>query len=147
MAGAIRLIVSQSADGTPMLVRFEKLADMILPDLTVQNEGESARTGLFLEARSPGEGVLAEREIDPEDFAMIEYPTGDPERPLGRVAAPAWQQRSYLIRAEIGTAKIAMVRRWLDAEEAEGLRPAGATPLRSEELFQIDLGEAGEAGQ
>lgn len=139
MPSAIRVTVTTGPDGKPELVGYDPIEDMVLPDLADHRSEVPHTWGLFLESRSESDDLLHQRAIDPVEFASIEFPTGDPARPLGRVVAPAGLQRSYLLPLDAAAARIAMVRRWHDTSEAGTLEFTERAP-REEELFSIELG-------
>jgi hypothetical protein len=103
--------------------------------------GQSAReigrsvTGRFVELRSPGGEVLYRRGIDQLIPATVEYPTGDPSRPFGRVKAPRRTTLSLVVPARDGALTMAIVEVRTDTEKGRTKDAQSAT----RNLFALDL--------
>jgi hypothetical protein len=102
--------------------------------------------GMCVELRDGQRRVLYRRSIAQLLPATVEFPTGDPKRPLGRVSAPAAGEVALLVPADLKGRHVAVVGPGPGQPGKAGRartqdEPAGARDLISVEL---PLSEAGE---
>jgi hypothetical protein len=67
------------------------------------------RNGRFVELRGPDREVLYRRAVDQLIPDTVEYPTGDPAQPLGRVAGPRHGEVIILVPDEPAARSVAIV--------------------------------------
>jgi hypothetical protein len=144
MDEAYRLIFSFDDEGI-QLQSMEKLAMRVPPAIAAVSTGaEAGLVGHFVELRDAEGAALYQRPIAPPAL-RLEYPTGDPERPLGRAEAAAPAMMSVLVPAREAGRSVALVEaaapRGADAAGAE-LR-AESAPVRRD-LISVALPAAGE---
>ena len=110
--------------------------------------GQAARPddmGRYIELRDPHRKVLYRRHISELTPETLEYPTGDPARPLGRVTARRGREVALLVPALPEGRTVAIVaasgRRKTDSRSA-AQGESGAGSVR--ELIAVDLPREGE---
>ena len=149
MDEAYRLIFSFDGEGFK-LQSTERVA-MRVPPGTVPKPAAAgfaaaAAPGLaghFVELRDAGGAALYQRPIAAPEALRLEYPTGDPERPLARAETAAPAMMSVLVPAREAGRTVALVEA-APARRGMGLA-AGSAPARRD-LISVDLPAAGETG-
>lgn len=87
------------------LSSVRKLAKRVPPGQSTRSQ----RNGYFIELRGPHDEVLYRRSVNELFPDTLEYPTGDPVRPLGRVAAPRHGTVAILVPAEPDARSVAII--------------------------------------
>lgn len=100
-----------------------------------------APTGRLVELRGPDREVLYRRAVDHLLPDTVEYPTGDPAQPFGRVARPHRGEAIVLVPDEPGARSVAIVA----AEPPTGSRKSArsAQANRPRDLIAVDLPREG----
>jgi hypothetical protein len=104
MAQAWRLTFAYEGDEFT-LVSLRKLVKRVPPGQQIEPD----RSGRFVELRGANNEVLYRRSVDHIIPDTVEYPTGDPAQPLGRVAAPRHGEVAILVPAEPEGRSVAVV--------------------------------------
>ncbi|HVQ09215.1 MAG TPA: hypothetical protein VMS43_12360 [Allosphingosinicella sp.] len=145
MDEAYRLIFSFDGERV-QLQSMEKLAMRVPPAIAAVSPGaEAGLVGHFVELRDAEGAALYQRPIAPPEALRLEYPTGDPERPLGRAEAAAPATMSVLVPAREAGRSVALV----EAAAPPGGDAAGAEPTAESapvrrDLISVALPAAGE---
>src|SRR3954467_6027076 len=107
-------------------------------------EAGPGRRGRFVELRGPDREVLYRRAVDHLIPATVEYPTGDPEQPLGRAAAPRRGEVIIFVPAEPDARSVAIVAvdRPVSSGRRKTAKSAEAGPPR--DLISVDLPQEGQ---
>jgi hypothetical protein len=148
MAQTVRLIVSKAADGGLEINSAERV-DMDAPagsatgktDPLLESAGREPM-GRFLEMRSENNDLLQSHPIDALMHDHVEFPTGDPDQPFGRVEAPPGTVYSILVPDDPQTRRLNIV----EVEpfspsvfEAVEIAPVGGRRLQRRSLASIQL--------
>ncbi len=145
MDEAYRLIFSFDGEGIE-LQSMEKLAMRVPPAMAPLATGaEAGLVGHFVELRDADGAALYQRPVVPPGALRLEYPTGDPERPLGRAETAAPAMMSVLVPAREAGRSVALV----EATAPPGTDAAGAEPAAEpapvrRDLINVALPAAGE---
>lgn len=108
----------------------------------------ASKAGRFVEVRGANREVLYRRAVTELLSPTVEYPTGDPARPLGRAAAPRRGSVSILVPAHADGRSVAIVDTGREKHEGS-TKPRTDTPSTSvaapRDLIVIDLPSEGGA--
>lgn len=100
------------------------------------------RAGCFIEVRGGNDEILYRRAITELLSDTVEHPTGDPARPLGRVAAPRRGEVSVLVPDLSGGRTVAIVavgRRAFASDEQRSAASPGAEGIAARDLITVEL--------
>ncbi len=126
-------------DGDDFILKStRRLAKRVPPGQTPQ----AGRAGRFIEVRGPGRQVLYSRAITQLVPDTVEYRTGDPTRPLARVASRGRQEVSILVPDLPEGRSVAIVATGRSGGRTEQTGSATGAPR---DLFTADLPHEGEA--
>lgn len=102
------------------------------------------RRGRFVELRGADKNVLYQRAVDHLIPDTVEYPTGDPAQPLGRVAAPRPGEVVILVPAEPEARSVAIVA--VDRPTSAGKRKTAKSDEAGQprDLIAVDLPREGQ---
>lgn len=102
------------------------------------------RGGRYVELRGPDRQILYRRAITELIPDTVEYPTGDPNRPLGRAPAPRRGEVAILVPDLPGGGSVAIVAVGRSGRAAEGATQGGAEARAPVDLIVVDLPREGE---
>lgn len=140
MDDAYRLIFSVK-DGAYRLRSMERVKMRVPPAAERDSTGHA---GHFVELRDAGGEALYQRPVATPETLRLEYPTGDPDRPLARAETAAPAMMSVLVPAAAAGRSVALVEAAPAVTAAEAALEESAVPARRD-LISIELPRAGEA--
>jgi hypothetical protein len=102
--------------------------------------------GHFVELRDADGAALYQRPIAAPEALRLEYPTGDPERPLARAETAAPAMMSVLVPAREAGRSVALVEAAPTRAGARGMSLTGEAAPARRDLISVELPAAGETG-
>jgi hypothetical protein len=102
--------------------------------------------GHFVELRDAAGAALYQRPIAAPEALRLEYPTGDPERPLARAETAAPAMMSVLVPAREAGRSVALVEATPPRARARGMGLAARPAPARRDLISVELPAAGETG-
>lgn len=102
--------------------------------------------GHFVELRDADGAPLYQRPIAAPETLRLEYPTGDPERPLARAETAAPAMMSVLVPAQEAGRSVALVEAPPPRAGARGMSLTGEAAPARRDLISVELPAAGETG-
>lgn len=102
--------------------------------------------GRFVELRDADGAALYQRPIAAPEALRLEYPTGDPERPLARAETAAPALMSVLVPAREAGRSVALVEAAAARAGARGMSLTGEAAPARRDLISVELPAPGEAG-
>ncbi len=122
-------------DGEEWRLRSLRRLDKRLPSGQAREAAD--RFGRTVELRGKGKEVLFRRAIDHLLPETVEYPTGDPARPLGRVPVTGRREVSVLVPHLPSALSVAVVERSRGAKTARSRARTGEPERR--DVLVVDL--------
>jgi hypothetical protein len=104
---------------------------------------DTGHAGRFVELRGPNRQILYRRAITELIPDTVEYPTGDPAQPLGRVAAPRRGEVAILVPAPPEGHSVAIVV-GRPGRAGKRTKQSGAETSGPRDLIAVDLPREGD---
>jgi hypothetical protein len=139
MAHAWRLTFAYDGDEFT-LKSARRLVKRVPPSQAIQTKN----VGRFIELRDPNRKAIYRRSITELIPDTVEYPTGDPARPLGRVQAPRRGEVSLLVPALPEGRSVAIVVAGRLSSAGERATQASIEVTSPRDLIAVDLPREGE---
>lgn len=134
-------------DGDEFSLKSSRRILKRIPRGQSKDDMAASRTGRYVELRGANKEVLYRRAVTELLSPTVEFPTGDPARPLGRATAPRRGSVSILVPAEPEGRSVAIVEagRGKPASSEKSQTGARSTSVDApRDLIAVDLpGEGG----